>query len=44
MFKEILPMIEEDFTELVMRLEIQAYSDMKEENKLLNSQISELND
>lgn len=43
MFKEILPMIEEDFTELVMRLEIQAYSDMKEENKLLNSQISELN-
>lgn len=43
MFKDILPMIQDDFTELLMRLEIQAYSDMKEENQIINSQISDLN-
>lgn len=43
MFKDILPMIQDDFTELLMKLEIQAYSEMKEENKVINSQITELN-
>lgn len=42
MFKDIPMFIEEDFTELLMRLEIQHSFEMSEKNQELNSQISKI--